>query len=223
MGGQSNMEGTGKVTDLPKEFQISPKNVRVWSNTGWLELKPEGTFGPEVAFAAEISKKWPKQQIGIVKYSSGGTNMAQWGAPKFTKDINGGSTYYYIWMSMYEAAQKSAPNAQVVGAFWMQGESDSQKKELANEYKNNLKKLIEAIRRDVGIKNLPFINGKIQSLNYAFVSTVWKAQEDIAKEIPFSALVNTDAMDNDKLHFSSKGLIDLGKAFADEFLKLKKS
>lgn len=222
MGGQSNMDGRGKVAELPKEFLVGPKNVRIWNKTVWVEIKPEGLFGPEVAFAAEIAKLWPNQLIGIVKFASGGTNMTQWGAPKFSKEKDAGNTLYYSWMAMYDAAHKTVPNAPVVGAFWMQGESDASKKELADEYKNNLKKLIEAIRRDVGIKNLPFINGKIQSKNFEFVSTVWKAQEEIAKEIPLTSLVNTDAMDNDQLHFSSKGLLDLGKAFAEEFLKVSK-
>jgi len=66
---------------------------------------------------------------------------------------------------------------------------------------------------------LTFLIGKIQAKNFKFQKTVWKAQEDIAKKIPNVFLVNTDNVDTDGLHFTTKGQLELGKLFAEEIFK----
>lgn len=103
----------------------------------------------------------------------------------------------------------------------MQGESDAQDQELANKYKDNLKKVIEGVRQESGVKNLPFLIGKIQAKNFKCLSTVIKAEEDASKEIPNVYLVNTDKVElkPDQLHFTTKGQLELGKLFAEEYLK----
>jgi hypothetical protein len=225
LGGQSNMDGRGLTTELPKEFLKFPLNVRIWDGSNWVELKPGEMFGPEIGFAFEMSKKWPKIQIGLVKLGSSGTNMLVWAGKEGdakTKQASPFGSLYIAWIQMLEKAQKSAPDAILKGVLWMQGESDAQDKDLAEKYKINLKKLIEGVRKESGIKNLPFLIGKIQAKDFKFLETVWKAQAEIAKEIPFTCLVNTDTLEEkpDKLHFTAKGQLELGRLFAEEYLKL---
>ena len=217
LGGQSNMEGQGKVSELPKEFLTPLKNVKMWTKSGWVDLISGEKFGPEIGFAYEIAKKWPKQRIGIVKHAVGGTNLQQWGAPDYTK----AGFIFKTWMDTLEAAQKSAPNAPVAGVLWMQGESDAKDQALAESYKVNFKNLIEAVRKEVKNKNLPFIFGKIQSKNVKFLSTVWKAQEETVREIKNAILINTDdiQLNSDVLHFGTKGQLELGHRFALEAIK----
>jgi hypothetical protein len=225
LGGQSNMDGRGITAEIPKEFLKYPSTVRIWSGANdWAEIKPGEMFGPEIGFAFEMSKKWPKVQIGLVKLGSSGTNMTYWAGkeaePKPKKEGPNGSLYV-IWIQMLKKALKSAPDAQFKGVLWMQGESDAQDQKLSENYESNLKKIIEGVREETENKNLPFLIGKIQAKDFKFLKAVWKAEEDVAKKIPNVDLVNTDAVElkPDKLHFTSKGQLELGKLFAEEFLK----
>ena len=104
----------------------------------------------------------------------------------------------------------------------MQGESDAKDQTLSDNYKTNLKKIINGLRTEFNNKNLPFLIGKIQAKNFKFLATVWKAQEETAKEVSNTCWVNTDSVElnPDVLHFSTKGQIDLGRLFAEDFLKM---
>lgn len=224
LGGQSNMDGRGTTSEIPKEFTKYPDNVRMWANNDWAEIKPGEMFGPEIGFAFELSKKLPKAQIGLIKLGSSGTNMTLWAGKDIEskdKKNNPNGTLYLTWMQMLEKAQKSAPEAKLSAVLWMQGESDAQDQDLANKYKDNLKKLIEGVRQESGIKNLPFLIGKIQAKNFKFLNTVIKAEEDVTKEVSHVFLVNTDEVElkPDRLHFTTKGQLELGKLFAEEYLK----
>ena len=44
----------------------------------------EYSFGPEIAFAHEMAKAWPKETIGIIKFAIGGTSILAW-KPNWTK------------------------------------------------------------------------------------------------------------------------------------------
>lgn len=224
LGGQSNMDGRGTTTEIPKEFSKYPASVRMWANDNWVELKPGEMFGPEIGFAFEMAKKLPRVQIGLIKLGSSGTDMTLWAgndAESKDKKSKPNGTLYLSWIKMLEKAQKSAPEAKLSGVLWMQGESDATKQELADKYKANLTKLIEGVREESGNNTIPFLIGKIQSKEFKFVKTVWKAEIDVSKEIPKVILVNTDEVElkPDKIHFTSKGQLELGKLFAEEYLK----
>jgi lysophospholipase L1-like esterase len=225
LSGQSNMSGAALSADIPKEFTVFPKNVRMWESGNWVEIKLGEKYGPEIGFAFEMSKKMPKQNIGLVKLGISGAGIVSWvgeGNPPKDKNEYEYGQAFEAWTSMVKKAMKSAPNANLMGVLWMQGETDANKKELAEKYKANLQKLIKAFRKEVSSDNLPFLIGKIQAKKFLFLKEVWKAQEETAKEIPHTVLVNTDSIElnKDNLHFSAKGQIDLGKAFATEFLKM---
>lgn len=226
LSGQSNMSGAALSADLPKEFSKFPKNVRMWERetNSWVEIKLGEKFGPEVGFAFEMSKKWPKQNIGLVKVGISGAPISSWvgedADPKVKKAYEYGQAFE-SWITMKKKAMKSAPDASLKGILWMQGETDANKKELSDKYKANLKKLINGVRKEVGVENLPFLIGKIQAKKFLFLNNVLKAQEETAKEVPNTFWVNTDSLDlnSDNLHFSTKGQLELGKLFAEEFLK----
>ncbi len=223
LSGQSNMEGAASAADLPKEYSKFPKNVRMWESGNWVEIKLGEKYGPEIGFAFEMSKKWPKQNIGLVKTGISGAPISSWvgedNAPKGKYEYG---QAFARWTERVKQAMKSAPEAKLVGVLWMQGEADAGKIELAEKYKENLQKLIKAFRKEFSANNVPFLIGKIQTQRHKFKKEIWKAQEETVKEIPHTAWVNTDTMDmnKDALHFSAKGQIELGEAFAKEFLKM---
>ncbi len=102
LGGQSNMDGYGKVSELPAEFKGSDTYEGVYifhGNMGldgrkpdgrgaWLPLKPghgrnfksDGSkhtysdrFGAELTLARTLRKHYPDANIAFIKYSRGGT------------------------------------------------------------------------------------------------------------------------------------------------------
>lgn len=103
LGGQSNMDGYGFVSELPEDLKNDPfTDVRIFhGNMGkdgqkvdgrgkWTELKAghgrnfksDGTtnqysdrFGAELTFARKLKEMHPDRNIAILKYSKGGTSI----------------------------------------------------------------------------------------------------------------------------------------------------
>lgn len=102
LGGQSNMDGYGKVAELPKDLTKKLANVRIFHGSPapdgtaengkgvWSVLQPghgrgfssDGTtnnysdcFGIELTFVRELLKKHPDANIALIKYSRGGTSI----------------------------------------------------------------------------------------------------------------------------------------------------
>ncbi len=121
LGGQSNMDGYGRVKELPKELQGPVKGVMIFhGNTSpdktavdgrglWAELKPghgvgfrsdgqknsySDRFGVALTFARKLKEWDPKANIALIKYSRGGTSIDQAAAGRFGSwdpDFQGGS------------------------------------------------------------------------------------------------------------------------------------
>jgi len=110
LGGQSNMDGYGRVEDLPIELlgpvagvmifhgNASPDGAPVDGRGLWSELRPghgvgyssTGTtadysdrFGVELTFARTLLEKDPEARIAIIKYSRGGTSIDRAAAADF--------------------------------------------------------------------------------------------------------------------------------------------
>ena len=102
LGGQSNMDGYGYNSDLPKSLESDLKNVWIFhgnpaadekQNGGqgiWEILKPghgkdfssdgkknnlSDRFGLELSFAYKMKKLYPNEKIAIIKYSRAGTSI----------------------------------------------------------------------------------------------------------------------------------------------------
>lgn len=110
LGGQSNMDGLGHVSDLPDALQqpvpdtvifhgnSSPDNTAIDGNGIWTRLRPghgagftsngvanqySGNFGPELTFAARLKEQKPTANIALIKYSRGGTSLDCGAAQEF--------------------------------------------------------------------------------------------------------------------------------------------
>jgi len=104
LGGQSNMDGFGRVSELPPELNKPVDGVMVFHGNmagdghpvdgrgRWEVLKPghgagfstDGTanmlgdrFGVEITFAQQMKELHPTEHIAIIKYSRGGTSIDQ--------------------------------------------------------------------------------------------------------------------------------------------------
>lgn len=101
LGGQSNMDGYGYVSELPEQLNTQ-QDVMIFHGNGvfanqpaggvgvWAKLRAgHGTgfssdgatnnysnrFGAELSFATAISKQFPGKKIAIIKYAVGGTGL----------------------------------------------------------------------------------------------------------------------------------------------------
>lgn len=103
LGGQSNMDGYGKVSELPADLKNGVAGVWIFhGNMGldgqkpagqgkWSPLKPghgrsfasdgktnkySDRFGAELTFARRLKKIYPDRHIALIKYSRGGTSIS---------------------------------------------------------------------------------------------------------------------------------------------------
>ena len=110
LGGQSNMDGYGRIEELPPEVAGPVEGVMIFhGNTSlddaqvdgrgvWAELRPghgvgyatdgatatySDRFGVELSFARTLGKLEPAARIAIIKYSRGGTSIDRAAAADF--------------------------------------------------------------------------------------------------------------------------------------------
>jgi hypothetical protein len=103
LGGQSNMEGFGFVSDLPAEFKTPHPTAYIYEANStadnqpvdglgvWQRVQPghglgfrtdgnsnrlSDRFGPELAFAHRMAALEPDSRVAIVKYARGGSSLA---------------------------------------------------------------------------------------------------------------------------------------------------
>lgn len=108
LGGQSNMEGYGFNSDLPKELKSPTPDVFIFGGTPqpddkplagqgiWEELRPghgvgfysdgktnqlSDRFGPELSFGKKMAELLPGKKIAIVKYAKGGSSIELGASP----------------------------------------------------------------------------------------------------------------------------------------------
>ncbi len=178
--------------------------------------------GMELPVVRELEKRFPENDIFVIKYGPGGTNLHhQW-----NPDRNDG--LYATWLGYYRRAlaqlRRDYPEVRVVGLYWDQGESDGIDGK-HNEYAANLSKLVSAVRRDTGVPQLKiFIRKHI--FNWKNIDAIIAAQDKVAADDPLVYLLDID-LGNRKAnyeawayspgngHVSSKGFVELTKLLFD--------
>ena len=236
LGGQSNMVGVGLNTELPAQLQLPQPNVQIYAAgqvdpcdaNSWGDLRPglgfnEYCFGPEITFGRDMDAEQPGDGIILIKYSVGGTSLwSDWHAPDINYP-NGGPQYEAFMNTVTTALGELSlgydPN--IVGMIWMQGESDSSDLERAQAYEQNLTNLIQSIRSDLGVPNMPFVIGQISNqYGYTYGSIVQQAQYNVSQTLPNTALVITEdlTLNSDNIHYDAAGQIALGTRFAEKLI-----
>jgi hypothetical protein len=195
---------------------------------GWIDLRPgfgvrDDEFGPEVSFGYMLHKYFPKDDIYLIKSSTGGTNLAS----NWNPNPDSIGPQYALFKSRVDAALANLAAAGkkpvIVGMIWMQGEDDSTNPDYAKAYKDNLLSFIRKVRADYKTPEMKFVIGRISRM-----SKLWTTPENLdlvrnaQAEVP--ALDGNAAwFDTDDLqwatygHYGTQGQIDLGLRFAKEF------
>lgn len=189
LGGQSNMQGSGKVADLPADLRKELPHTYFWNGKTFEPLVPGKTntanrvttFGPEVGFA--LGTATADRPVYLIKYHASGMplhhgfNGGKWvgGDPAPSRrtfypgekagDANTG-TLYAAMVKQFQAGVKhlneQGHTPTVRGFVWMQGEADAKQKESAATYALSLNRLRKRVAEDLKTApDLPFVFGQV--------------------------------------------------------------
>ena len=190
LSGQSNMQGTGLLAELPEDDRKPCANVFYWNGNSFEPLVPgqtktsaqKGEFGPEITFANTLSAKSPERDLYLIKYYVSGQPLHHgWhngtfhdGPPapnrrNFYPGENPGDTATgLLYRNLRTAFQAGLENLRqrgvtftVRGFLWMQGEQDAKHAVSAGGYAASLKRLQRRLEEDLSVPALPFVFGQV--------------------------------------------------------------
>jgi len=210
--GQSNMCVSADVN--PEDNIPNIYIVRFDKRDGQWKLLDAGDvdgIGPAPSFAAGMIADREDTVVGIVHAAVSGTPQARW--------LKGGD--------LYEAALDRATEAMkfgtMRGVLWHQGESEAGDFTKASNYGSNLKNMINDIRSDLGISDLPFVLGKLgdfntQAYKYLVNNGIDAAANDLSN-VKVASPIGLTCWD-DNIHFTSESQRIYGFRYAEKMMEM---
>lgn len=247
LGGQSNAVGCTPLNGIQENLKGINNGVIIFirgecrvGEYGWDYLRDglgspyndnggRGTFGPELTFGKDMRPQNPNELIAIIKCSWGGTNLGvQWRPPSAGGNV--GPLYKGFVEAVHQGLAKldKAFEPQIVGMIWMQGESDSGDQKMAEDYGKNLTSLINDIRSEFKVPDMPFVFAQISK------APAWdrppnrgpmirEGQMQVARTVSNTATFTTDDYGlYDPWHYDTPGMVSLGERFARAMKELNK-
>lgn len=218
--GQSNMSGRApiesadtaalplvKLLNADGCFEVARNPLNRFSNI----RKDIGMqkLGPGYSFARILSEQL-QDTIFLVVNARGGTALE-----RFMKNDSTG--YYEQTLNRIKQALRERPSMRPEAVIWHQGESN---REDYRDYLKHLNKFVTDLRNDLNVPALPFIAGELGRWNSDY-SHIVKRIALIPDSISNAWLVSSEGLTNvDKFHFDTKSQRELGKRYAEAFLKL---
>nr|WP_321440551.1 sialate O-acetylesterase [uncultured Hyphomonas sp.] len=233
--GQSNMSGRGHLEDLPDGRLAPTPNIQAYGNDGMLrmaaapvdsalnqidQVSADRSAGvdPGLAFAHEILREHPFRNIILVPCAKGGSAISEW-ARSLSRDT--------LYGSCLARAIEASEYGAVSGILWYQGESDTDRFEDAAAWSDRFRTIVADLRTDLADNDLPFvmisIGDRPEKGRFAERFPAWGAlqtaqdafQADTVIVVPAAGLGRND----DQLHLSTDGLLELGQRIADAWLQ----
>lgn len=241
LAGQSNMQGLGNMEDAPRPHPL----VRTfYMRDEWgqaeepLHFLEEGVdivhngygdgpnrppanklatmrrkllkgVSPGLGFGQAMQKRTGVPQ-GLLACAHGGTSLAQW-SPEL-QDRDGASLYGAMMRRLEKLGQP------VAGVLWYQGESDTDTPQQTENYAANMKNLIEAVRRDTGQAQLPWVIvqlGRFASLVKKPWNNIQEQQRQLPGVVPHLDVVPAVDLElDDSIHIGGKAQQLLGVRLA---------
>jgi hypothetical protein len=177
--------------------------------------------GPGLAFAEVLAAQDKTAVIGLVPCAVGGSSIKLW--------QKGAKLYEEAIRRAKLALQTTAPvKARIRGVIWLQGEANANPQELPL-HAERLRAMIEALRTDLALTELPFIACTIGEMKPEPLLTNLKAMNEIQlalpKSVPHTACV--DARDlkthiGDAVHFDTAAQNEIGRRFAQKWAEMTK-
>jgi len=221
--GQSNMAGRGEMEAAPP---ITNEQLYVMRNARWQKMyrpvNPDRPFsGVNLAerFAELYCNAYPGEDVGLIPCADGGTSLAQW-AP--------GSLLYDHAVMQAKFAMRTS---RLCGVLWHQGESDCGE-EASRVYAEKLTEMLDALRRDLGMPELPVMLGALGDYltEYDEGTRVWypkvnAALRQVAESMPHTAYVPAEGLTAkaDHLHFNTASLMIFGERYYEAYSRIAMS
>ncbi|HBX50877.1 MAG TPA: hypothetical protein DEH02_07400 [Bacteroidales bacterium] len=227
MAGQSNMVGVGNNSELPSNLQNIQTDVPVYISlmcdasiaNQWTYLQPGdgellSSHGCELSFADGLKQTYPNDNFALIKCAMGGSVLAaEWLSPT----AGGPAIYYTSFINCVNSALNSLPTGttyELIGMLWMQGESDATNLSWANNYEFNLTSFITDVRSALGVPQMPFIIGKIDTQSaWTYNAIVRQAEDNVASNVNNCTIIDTQGYPTDGIHYTSAGYVQMGNAF----------
>lgn len=222
--GQSNMAGRGELT--PAFEALGHARVFAFDADGrWVKAKHPLHFdkpkragvGPGLSFGMEVAASDSNIRVGLVPCAVGGTDIDKWTPGSFDEITK--TQPYDDAVRRLKAAQQYGV---IKGVLWMQGEANSTEKK-KRRYLKKLAKLISRVRKETGIRDLPFVVSELgrYKARYALIN------EQLAKlpaKVRNTWVVSSEGLTHkgDGVHLDSESAHELGKRFAKVMLSINK-
>lgn len=225
--GQSNMAGRGVVEEQDKV--VDPRVLMLSKEGKWVPATDPMHFDKTAAgvglgktFGKIVAEANPGVTIGLIPCAVGGSPIDSWQPGVFYPP-----TKSHPWDDTVKRVETAQPAGTLKGILWHQGESDSNAKD-APVYEAKLIDLVKRLRELVKSPDAPFIAGQMGK----FDGVPWnpekeivnKAHQDLATKVPHAAFVSAEGLHHkgDKVHFDSASYRELGKRYAEAYLKMMK-
>jgi hypothetical protein len=216
--GQSNMAGRANIDEQDKDtlanvFLFTGINGKEWEKAAnplnkYSTVRKDISMqklGPGYTFAKEMAKACKEKQIGLVVNAKGGTSIEEW---------KPGSELFNEAVKRAKLAMKSG---NLKGIVWHQGESNSSKPDL---YPAQITELIQSLRTELGIPDLPFVAGQLSEdkpARHDFNAMILT----LPSIVEFTGVVTTEGtVTMEGTHFNSASQRLLGERYAAKMLKL---
>lgn len=259
LAGQSNAVGVGHVKYLPNHFSETEiekfydgypnilinynshdkqSNGFVKTTVNCIEVSKD-TLGPEVGIADSLYKRYPGQEIFIVKCAFGGTTLYHdWLSPSCrtekVKSSERGEGWCYdalikILNESIAYLKEKGYSPEIKAFCWMQGESDSETLEQVAAYEDLYDRLLCEFKNAFGkyLKNCVYIDGGISEIWNCY-KEMNSVKSEYAKKSEDRVFIDTIAHglttknepieEPDIYHYDVDCTVKLGQLFAEHII-----
>jgi hypothetical protein len=235
--GQSNMKGRGF---MPEEPLRDPRIVMMHRKTDeWFlarhplhlvgspidfEGHDNAGVGPGLAFAQALARKLDGARIALIPCAVGGTPISRWAKDQRLYDD-------CVRKAKLALSQGPAGKTRLRGALWLQGEAESRSEELIAAYPAALADLVDRLRADLGLPELPFVASTVGEMRPApelnqKLAAVNRVLLDLPDQRPNTACVDARELKShigDYVHFDTAAQEEIGRRFAAKYLELRRA
>lgn len=220
--GQSNMAGRGNFGEVA---EIDNSLCYMMRMGGWQKMSEpinvdRGVFTEwfsGVSLAASFADEYAKHynhKVGLIPCADGGTTLSEWMPGTILFDNA-------LWH-----AKLAMRTSNLSGIIWHQGESDCIDIKNVNSYVLRFTEMITALKKEIGMPDLPLIIGEISE---NIDSERWNIPKENTVQFnknlqtaPNCKLVKASdlALKEDGIHFSSASLRILGKRYFEAYKEI---
>ena len=156
-------------------------------------------------------------EVGLIPAADGGSSMDQWHEGEILFD-------HACYL-----AELASRTSEIKGILWHQGEADCSEA-LYSTYEERLTAMIDAMRKRLGMPNVPFLIGGLGDFlkdcplsenlrNYVYVNEALKSVASKVKGVGFVSAEGLGA-NSDNLHFNAKALREFGVRYYEGYKAL---